>query len=77
MIGINSESDGWRWFIMSSFYGSDLERSLPSGWTNERRLEYYKWAAKVQIVLDDVLKRKPLRNMGGSLIWTGDFGYIL
>ena len=61
----------------SSFYGSDLERSLPSGWTNERRLEYYKWAAKVQIVLDDVLKRKPLRNMGGSVIWPGDFGYIL
>lgn len=51
----------------------DLERSLPSGWTNERRLEYYKWAAKVILgcrgsnqqledQLDEVLKRNGIED---------------
>ena len=29
----------------------DLERATPSGWTEERKQEYFVWAAKVTIVL--------------------------
>jgi guanosine-3',5'-bis(diphosphate) 3'-pyrophosphohydrolase len=25
----------------------DLQKSVPSGWTEERRLEYYRWAKQV------------------------------
>ncbi|XP_023330134.1 guanosine-3',5'-bis(diphosphate) 3'-pyrophosphohydrolase MESH1 [Eurytemora carolleeae] len=51
----------------------DLERCLPTGWTNERRDEYFKWAAKVvsgcrgtnlelENQIDEVLTRNGLVN---------------
>jgi len=47
----------------------DLERCLPVGWTEERRLEYFKWAAKVVLVcrgtnqcLEDQIDEVLIRN---------------